>query len=109
MKLFRSRDGILLGVCQGLAEWSGYPVRYFRLAIILTAFFVDWWVFIIYLGLAILMPVRRPSGYDSDRFKETFSDLGDDARDFAKREYKNFKDATGSRQRGESKTEKGAI
>ncbi len=36
-KLYRSRNGLLLGVCQGIAQWAALPVWLIRGAAILLA------------------------------------------------------------------------
>jgi len=93
MKVYRSRNGKLFGVCQGLADATGYSVRYIRIAAVLLAFFTVGWAVAAYGVAAILLPVNRPEGYESKGFKENFEDLRDDAEDFVKREYKEFKEA----------------
>jgi len=93
MKLYRSRQGAFLGVCQGLADWTGYPERYFRLILIIAAFFAHWWAALAYLAGAVLLPLKRPEGYEPEGFKENMEDLRDDARGFLRREYEEFRKA----------------
>lgn len=93
MKVYRSRDGKLFGVCQGLADATGYSVRYIRIAAVLLAFFTVGWAVAAYGIAAILLPVNRPEAYESKGFKENFEDLKDDAEEFVKREYNEFKEA----------------
>lgn len=61
-KLYRSRYGLILGVCQGIATWAALPVWLVRVIVIIvmasTAFFP---VAFFYLLAALLMepePVR---------------------------------------------------
>ncbi|AEC01380.1 PspC domain-containing protein [Parasphaerochaeta coccoides] len=61
-KLYRSRYGLILGVCQGIATWAELPVWVVRVGVIIlaasTAFFP---VAFCYLLAALLMepePVR---------------------------------------------------
>ncbi len=93
MTLYRSRQGVFLGVCRGLADWTDYPVRYFRIALVISAFLFFWFTLIAYLAAAVLMPVKRPEGYDSEGFRENMDDLRDDVREFVRREYRDFRRA----------------
>ena len=108
MKVYRSRDGKLFGVCQGIADATGYSVRYIRIASVLVAFFTVGWAIVAYGAAAIFLPVKRPEGYESKGFKENFEDLKDDAQGFAKREYDEFKEANAeaSKTRNDRKTSK---
>lgn len=58
-KLYRSRHGVVFGVCQGLADWKELPVGMVRL--ITFIIFMATGVFpilLIYLGLAMFLPVE---------------------------------------------------
>ncbi|MBN2656874.1 MAG: PspC domain-containing protein [Spirochaetales bacterium] len=93
MKVYRSREGKIFGVCQGLADATGYSVKYWRIAAVIAAFFTAGWVIAAYFIAALVIPVKRPEGYDSKGFRENFEDLRDDAEAFVKREYSEFKEA----------------
>nr|WP_319777102.1 PspC domain-containing protein [uncultured Sphaerochaeta sp.] len=93
MKLYRSKQGKVLGVCQGLADRTGYPVKYFRILFIAAAFFTLWWTLALYIAAALLLPVKRPEGYEPEGFGETLNDLKDDFLDFIGREYREFREA----------------
>jgi phage shock protein C len=93
MKIYRSREGKLLGVCQGLAEATDYSVRYIRIYTVILALFLQVWVLAAYILAALLLPVKRPDDYESKGFKENFEDLRDDAEQLVKREYSGWKDA----------------
>ncbi len=93
MKLYRSKYGEFLGVCKGVADWTGVPVRYIRIAAVLATFLTRGWFVLIYLAAAVFLPVRRTKDYESAGFKENFEDLRNDTMDFAKREYSNIKEA----------------
>lgn len=71
-KLYRSRHGKLLGVCQGIAEWKDFPAGSVRLLAILVACFTAMAPCIIaYLLLALFLPVEPPSGgHDYDDLKD---------------------------------------
>ena len=93
MKVYRSREGKLFGVCQGLADSTGYSVKYIRIAAVLLAFFTVGWALVAYGAAAIFLPVKRPEDYETKGFKENFEDLRDDAESFVKREYNDLKEA----------------
>ena len=58
-KLYRERNGIFLGVCQGLATWSGLPVVAFRILAIILLFSVGFFkIGALYLLAALLLPPR---------------------------------------------------
>jgi len=76
-KLYRSRNGLFLGVCKGVAEYSQIPtfwVRFFTVfAVIVTAF---WPVLLIYLACAIFLkpsPLFEPKGEEDWEFYEEYS------------------------------------
>lgn len=93
MKVYRSREGKVFGVCQGLVDATNYSVRYIRIAAVILAFITMGWALAAYGAAAIFMPVKRAEGYESKGFKENFEDLRDDAENFVKREYQEFKEA----------------
>lgn len=93
MKIYRSREGKIFGVCQGLADATGFSVRYWRIGVVLAAIFTMRWTASAYLIAALILPVERPDRYNSKGFKEKFEDLKDDVESFIKREYKEFKEA----------------
>lgn len=73
-RLYRSRNGFVLGVCRGLADYLGVPVFWVRtLALGLLLFSGLWPVAGIYLLAAVLMkpePVLPP---ENDEEKEFYS------------------------------------
>ena len=63
-RLYRSKNGEILGVCRGIAEWRDYPVDTIRLIVILIAIFTAIApCLIIYLFLGLILPVNP---YDED-------------------------------------------
>ena len=59
-KLYREDNGLLLGVFQGLANWSGLPVWAWRIAGIALMVTVGFFkIGFLYLLAAILMPSRN--------------------------------------------------
>lgn len=57
MKLRRSRNGVLFGVCKGIAEWRDLPVNLVRIAFVVLNI-VGLLPFWIYLILAVVLPVE---------------------------------------------------
>ncbi|MBF9015308.1 MULTISPECIES: PspC domain-containing protein [unclassified Oceanispirochaeta] len=90
MKIYRSHDGLFLGVCKGLEESLGIPARYSRLIfIILAIIFKAWIILAIYLLAAILMPIR--SGEDW-KIQDNFETLSRDARRWSRKEYDDIRE-----------------
>jgi phage shock protein C len=58
-RLYRSRNGIIWGVCQGFSDWSGISVGVVRtvavVSFILSGFFP---VAFLYAGAALILPVE---------------------------------------------------
>lgn len=97
-KLYRSKDGMLLGICQGIADWRDMPVKMVRIIFVIIACVTAIApCLIIYLVAAFFIPVepsyreaygreRRHShrhnrsgnkGSFMDDIKEDFEDLKD--------------------------------
>ena len=58
-KYYRSRAGMLLGVCQGFAAWREFPVGAVRLFVIILTFFSGIVPgLLLYLGLAMFLPIE---------------------------------------------------
>ena len=63
-KLYKSDDGVLLGVCQGVADWLGVPVAAIRLIVIIVAICTKIMpCLMIYLFFAIFLPARPACEY----------------------------------------------
>lgn len=62
-RLYRSRNGMIFGVCQGIADWRDLPVGYIRLgvviALVMTGFFP---VGVLYIAAGMLLPVEPREG-----------------------------------------------
>jgi len=74
--LYRSRNGILLGVCRGIAEYFDFSVFWTRvIALLLLVFTGLWPVTAIYFVAALLMkpePVLRIDREDEQEFYNTY-------------------------------------
>jgi phage shock protein C len=92
-RLYRARDGILLGVCQGLARYRGLPVAVIRIAAVLLTLASGIWVgiglYILSACLLELEPVRRPENdRETDfynRYRHSRSAAFEELRDKMKR------------------------
>lgn len=63
-KLYRSNDGILLGVCQGLADWTSIPVFIVRLIFIIVALSTSILPsLLVYLIVGLILPTRPVCEY----------------------------------------------
>ncbi|KGO33770.1 MAG: envelope stress response membrane protein PspC [Desulfoprunum sp.] len=74
--LYRSRDGVLLGVCRGVADYFDLSVFWIRLAVVLVFLLSGFWpVLGIYLVAALLMkpsPVRPIESEDEQEFYDSY-------------------------------------
>ncbi|MCF7953162.1 MAG: PspC domain-containing protein [Spirochaetales bacterium] len=67
-KLFRSRDGVIWGVCRGLAEWMDVPVGAMRLIWLAVFVFSGFFPIVaVYAIAALLMPVEPAYAYSRYR------------------------------------------
>ncbi len=75
--LYRSRQGAILGVCRGIANYFDFSVFWTRtIAILLLVFTGFWPVLIIYLGAALLMkpePVLSIRSEDEREFYDSYA------------------------------------
>jgi phage shock protein C len=76
-KLYRARDGMLLGVCLGFARYRDIPVPWLRLAVLFGILFTGIWPGVaLYILAAVLLkpePVLTPLDPQEDRFYARFS------------------------------------
>jgi phage shock protein C len=75
--LYRSRNGVILGVCRGLAEYFDFSVFWVRMITLLIFFFSGLWpIFGIYLLAALLMkpaPVIPLSTDEEHEFYDSYT------------------------------------
>lgn len=58
-RLYRSRHGMMLGVCQGIADWRGINAGYVRLTFVILTIFTGFFPFgLLYLLAAFFLPVE---------------------------------------------------
>ncbi len=75
--IYRSRNGVILGVCKGLADAFDFSVFWIRLLMILLLFLSGLWpVLGIYIVAALLMkpePVRPIENEDEQEFYDAYA------------------------------------
>ncbi len=65
-KLYRSPNGKIMGVCQGIANWLQMDVSLVRLAVIIAACITGGVVCFAYIGLGIFLPVDGHRNYSRE-------------------------------------------
>jgi len=92
--LYRDRNGVLLGVCAGLARYFDLPVNMVRAAVLLLFFVTGIWpVGFLYLIAAMIMKVAPlvPFGTPEDReFYDSYSSSRTGALQRLKRKFENL-------------------
>jgi len=92
--LYRSRNGILLGVCRGTAEYFNFSVFWVRaIALVLLIFTGFWPVGALYILAALVIkpePVIPLESEDEREFYESYMYSGTGAVHRLKRRYKNL-------------------
>jgi phage shock protein C len=92
--LYRSRNGIILGVCRGIAEYFDFSVFWGR-AIVLVLLFVSgfWPIMVLYFIAALLMrpePVVSIQTEEEQEFYDSYIHSSKGAVDRLKRRYDNL-------------------
>ena len=68
--LYRSRDGVLLGVCRGVADYFDFSVFWIRAIAVVLFIFTGFWPIVgIYLLAALLMK-SEPANHAGTGFKQ---------------------------------------
>ena len=92
--LYRSRDGVILGVCKGLADYFDFSVFWTRaIALILLLFSGFWPIMGIYFLAALLMKPEPAIPIETDdemEFYDSYVYSRKGALDRLKRRYKNL-------------------
>lgn len=78
-RLYRSREGEILGVCRGIAEWRDLPVSVVRWTFVLIALFTAVMpVVLVYFILGLVLPLEpeyKDRGERKDYRSSEFEDL----------------------------------
>jgi phage shock protein C len=92
--MYRSRDGILLGVCRGIAEYFDFSIFWTRAVTLLLLFFTGLWpIAVLYFIAALIMkpePVLPLQTGDQQEFYESYIHSRKSAADRLKRRYENL-------------------
>ncbi len=92
--LYRSRDGILVGVCRGIAEYFDISVFWTRVIVLVLLFFTGFWpIMALYFVAALLMkpePVVPIQSNDQQEFYDSYIYSRKGAIDRLKRRYDNL-------------------
>lgn len=92
--LYRSRKGIILGVCKGLAEYFDFSPFWVRTIAILLLFFSGFWpITILYFIAALLMkpePILPIDTVDEQEFYDSYVYSPGGATDRLRRRYENL-------------------
>lgn len=74
--IYRSRDGVVFGVCKGIAEYFDFSIFWVRMAIIITLIFSGFWPVIgVYLVAAFFMkpePVKPVKSEEEREFYDQY-------------------------------------
>lgn len=92
--MYRSRDGVILGVCRGIAEYFDFSIFWVRGITILLFLFSGFWPFAaLYFVAALLMkpePVIPIHSNDEQEFYNSYVHSRKGAADRLKRRYRNL-------------------
>jgi len=92
--LYRSRNGIILGVCKGIADYFDFSVFWARVITLALLFFTGFWPFmILYFVAALLMkpePVIPIETDEEQEFYDSYVHSHRGATDRLKRRYENL-------------------
>ena len=62
-RLYRSRNGMIFGVCQGIADWRDLPVGYIRLGLLIATGMSGFFpVGFLYLAAGFFLPMEPRNG-----------------------------------------------
>ncbi len=92
--LYRSRKGVVLGVCRGIAEYFDFSVFWTRAIVLIVLFFSGFWpIMALYFIAALLMkpePVIPIESDDQQEFYNSYMYSRKGAIDRLKRRYENL-------------------
>ena len=92
--LYRSRNGIIFGVCRGFAEYFDFSVFWARVIILALLFLTGFWpILILYFVAALLMkpePVIPIESEEEQEFYDSYVHSHKGATERLKRRYENL-------------------
>jgi len=93
-KFYRSRNGVILGVCRGIAEYFDFSLFWIRAIAVFLLFFTGFWpTLIVYFIAALLMkpePVIPIHTDEEQEFYDSYVHSRKWATDRVKRRYENL-------------------
>lgn len=93
-KFYRSRNGVILGVCRGIAEYFNFSLFWIRAIAVIFLFFTGFWpTLIVYFIAALLMkpePVIPIHTDEEQEFYDSYVHSRKWATDRIKRRYENL-------------------
>ena len=93
-KMYRSRSGMILGVCKGLANYSDFSVFWIRVIVLATLIFSGGWpVILLYVIAGIIMkpePVLPIDAEDDYEFYDSYAASRKSALHRVKREFEGL-------------------
>ncbi|MBI9097956.1 MAG: PspC domain-containing protein [Spirochaetaceae bacterium] len=100
-RLYRSRRGMMFGVCQGIADWRGINAGYVRLTLVVLTVFTGFFPFgLLYLLAAFFLPLepvhKERDFYRRSHIKRGFYDLRQEFDDLSTRFNRMNRPSTGS-------------
>jgi phage shock protein C len=91
--IYRSRDGVFLGVCKGIAEYFNFSVFWVRIALIVVFIFSGFWPVIgVYLVAAFFMKPKPVKPLESEEEQEFYDSYVHSPKTAAQRLRKKFED-----------------
>lgn len=91
--IYRSRDGLILGVCRGIAEHFDFSVFWIRTGMIVIFLLSGFWPVIgIYLVAALLMKPEPVRPFENDTQQEFYDSYVHSPQSAAQRLKKKFRD-----------------
>ncbi|MGD8563439.1 MAG: envelope stress response membrane protein PspC [Desulfarculaceae bacterium] len=92
--IYRSRHGLVLGVCRGLAEYFDLSVKWVRILTLVAFIFTGFWpVGLLYLILGLILkpaPVIRPASEAEEEFYRSYTGSRSMALNRLQRTYQNL-------------------
>ena len=97
--LYRSRNGVIFGVCRGIAEWKDLPVCWVRIAVVAVALLSGFWPAVIAYVFAAIFMKPSPVMPFKDELDKEFYDSYAHSRGMALKRLKSVADALERRTR----------
>ena len=92
--IYRARDGVVFGVCQGLADHFDFPVFWVRMALVVMFIFSGFWPVIgVYLIAAFIMkpePVKPIASEEEREFYHSYVNSPKSAAERLKRKFREL-------------------